>query len=100
MERAKEKNLDAAEVEAINMIARGFEDLSLLNSRLAYSTIVDLLLSMNDNDQARENLSTTFRQRLTGDQMAKLANAGAGGGDEQESDCGSAVWKVVGGVED
>lgn len=72
MDRAKEQNLDAASVEAISMISKGFEDLSLLNSRLAYSTIVDLLLSMNDNAQARENLSTTFRQRLTGDQMAKL----------------------------
>lgn len=72
MERAKEQDLDAAEVEALDMISRGFEDLSLLNSRLAYSTIVDLLLSMNDNEQARDNLSTTFRQRLTGPQIAKL----------------------------
>ncbi|SJX65598.1 Ste20-like kinase Don3 [Sporisorium reilianum f. sp. reilianum] len=72
MDRAKEQDADAAEVEALNMISKGFEDLSLLNSRLAYSTIVDLLLSMNDNEQARDNLSTTFRQRLTGPQMAKL----------------------------
>ncbi len=72
MERAKAQELEAGEVEALEMIAKGFEDLSLLNSRLAYSTIVDLLLSMNDNEQARENLSTTFRQRLTRPQMAKL----------------------------
>jgi serine/threonine-protein kinase 24/25/MST4 len=72
MDRAKAQELEAGEVEALEMIAKGFEDLSLLNSRLAYSTIVDLLLSMNDNEQARENLSTTFRQRLTRPQMAKL----------------------------
>ncbi|KAJ9475527.1 Sporulation-specific protein 1 [Pseudozyma hubeiensis] len=72
MDRAKEQELAAPEVEALNMISKGFEDLSMLNSRLAYSTIVDLLLSMNDNEQARENLSTTFRQRLTGPQIAKL----------------------------
>lgn len=72
MDRAREQELDAAEVEALDMISKGFEDLSMLNSRLAYSTIVDLLLSMNDNEQARENLSTTFRQRLTGPQIAKL----------------------------
>jgi serine/threonine-protein kinase 24/25/MST4 len=66
LERAKDQDLDVREVEALDMISRGFEDLSLLNSKLAYSTIVDLLLSMNDNEQARDNLSTTFRQRLTG----------------------------------
>ncbi|SPO31274.1 probable Ste20-like kinase Don3 [Ustilago trichophora] len=77
MDRAKEQDLDAAEVEALDMISKGFEDLSMLNSRLAYSTIVDLLLSMNDNEQARENLSTTFRQRLTGPQIAKLQTTSA-----------------------
>ncbi|SOV07741.1 Ste20-like kinase Don3 [Ustilago sp. UG-2017a] len=77
MDRAKEKDLDAAEVEALDMISRGFEDLALLNSPLAYSTIVDLLLSMNDNEQARDNLSTTFRQRLTGPQIAKLQQPSA-----------------------
>ncbi|PWY99358.1 Pkinase-domain-containing protein [Testicularia cyperi] len=66
MERAKDQELEAREMEALDMISKGFEDLALLNSRLAYSTIVDLLLSMNDNEQARENLSTTFRQRLSG----------------------------------
>lgn len=72
LDRAKSQPLDAPTTEAINMISRGFTDLSAHNSQLAYSTIVDLLLSMNDNAQARENLSTTFRQRLTGEQMAKL----------------------------
>lgn len=72
MDRAKNQELAAGEVEALNMISKGFEDLSMLNSRLAYSTIVDLLLSMNDNEQARENLSTTFRQKLTGPQLQKL----------------------------
>ncbi|SNX86636.1 probable Ste20-like kinase Don3 [Melanopsichium pennsylvanicum] len=77
MERAKEQDVDAAEMEALEMISKGFEDLSMLNSRLAYSTIVDLLLSINDDEQARENLSTTFRQRLTGAQVAKLQASNA-----------------------
>lgn len=72
MDRAKQQELDAAEVEALNMISKGFQDLSMLNSRLAYSTIVDLLLSINDNEQARENLSTTFRQKLSRPQVTKL----------------------------
>ncbi|KAN0062799.1 hypothetical protein ACQY0O_004619 [Thecaphora frezii] len=65
LERAKGEDLDAREIEALNMISKGFEDLSLLNSKLAYSTIVDLLLTMNNDQKARENLSSTFRQRLS-----------------------------------
>ncbi len=46
---AKDKEeLSAHEIEAIEMIARGFEDLSESNPKLAYQTIVDLLLSMNE----------------------------------------------------
>lgn len=47
-ERAKQENMDAREIEALEMISRGFADLSHANSKLAYSTIVDLLLSMNE----------------------------------------------------
>ena len=77
MERAKDQELNAGEVEALDMISKGFEDLSMLNSRLAYSTIVDLLLSMNDNEQARDNLSMTFRQRISGAGNAKPQAASA-----------------------
>ncbi len=77
MDRAKEQDLDAAEVEALDMISKGFEDLSMLNSRLAYSTIVDLLLSLNDNEQARDNLSMTFRQRISGPNASKLPTPSA-----------------------
>lgn len=48
LERAKHENLEARELEALEMISRGFADLSHANSELAYSTIVDLLLSMNE----------------------------------------------------
>ena len=71
LERARRDGMDAREMEALAMISKGFEDLAELNSRVAYSTIVDLLLSMNDNQRARENLSTTFRQRLSAPPPAK-----------------------------
>jgi serine/threonine-protein kinase 24/25/MST4 len=48
LERAKRDNVDAAEIEALEMISKGFAELSHANSKLAYSTIVDLLLSMNE----------------------------------------------------
>lgn len=48
LERAKQDNMDAREIEALEMISRGFADLSQVNAKLAYSTIVDLLLSMNE----------------------------------------------------
>ncbi|PWN52321.1 Pkinase-domain-containing protein [Violaceomyces palustris] len=66
LERAKKDDMDAREIEALSMISKGFQDLSEANSRLAYATIVDLLLSMSENEKARANLSTTFRQKLTG----------------------------------
>jgi len=64
MEKAKNRDLDAREIESLDMISKGFEDLAGLNPNLAYTTIVDLLLGMNSNEQARENLSTTFRDKL------------------------------------
>ncbi|KDN45750.1 Pkinase-domain-containing protein [Tilletiaria anomala UBC 951] len=73
MERARRDEMDAREIEALDMITRGFEDLSDINPKLAYQTIVDLLLSMNDNEAARDNLSTTFRNRL-GNGRPSLAN--------------------------
>lgn len=47
-ERAKDDEMDAREIEALEMISKGFEDLSRINAKIAYSTIVDLLLSMNE----------------------------------------------------
>ncbi|EPQ27187.1 uncharacterized protein PFL1_05110 [Pseudozyma flocculosa PF-1] len=70
LDRARRDDMDAREIEALAMISKGFEDLSLLNSRLAYSTIVDLLLSINNDQRARENLTSTFRQRLSGPSAA------------------------------
>jgi serine/threonine-protein kinase 24/25/MST4 len=71
LERAKDDDLEASSIEALEMISKGFDDLSKANPKLAYSTIVDLLLSMNDNDQARDNLSMTFRQKLSPDWRSK-----------------------------
>lgn len=71
LDRAKDDDLEAPSIEALEMISKGFDDLSRANPKLAYSTIVDLLLSMNDNDQARDNLSMTFRQKLSPDWRSK-----------------------------
>ncbi|PWN36689.1 Pkinase-domain-containing protein [Meira miltonrushii] len=71
LDRAKDDDLEASSIEALEMISKGFDDLSKANPKLAYSTIVDLLLSMNDNDQARDNLSMTFRQKLSPDWRSK-----------------------------
>ena len=75
LERAKRDNMDAVEIEALEMISRGFAELSHANSKLAYTTIVDLLLSMNENEQARDNLSTTFRERLSPEMRRKREQA-------------------------
>jgi len=75
LERAKHDNMEAREIEALEMISKGFGDLSQVNSKLAYSTIVDLLLSMNENEQARDNLSTTFRERLSPEMRRKREQA-------------------------
>lgn len=40
--------MDAREIEALEMISRGFEDLSNVNPKLAYTTIVELLLTINE----------------------------------------------------
>lgn len=69
--RAKDDDLDAKTVEALEMLSKGFEDLSKTNAKLTYSIIVDMLLSINDNEQARDNLSMTFRERLSPEVRAK-----------------------------
>ncbi|KAE8207063.1 hypothetical protein CF327_g7424 [Tilletia walkeri] len=56
----------AAELEALATISKGFEDLSSANAPLVYTVTVDILLSMDDNEAARENLSGTFRKRFMG----------------------------------
>ncbi|KAK0550769.1 hypothetical protein OC846_003536 [Tilletia horrida] len=66
------RELGAAEIESLSTIAKGFEDLTAANPALSYAVIVDILLSMNDNEAARENLSGTFRKRFMG-------RGGAGG---------------------
>lgn len=88
IEKSKSKNdLDAREIECLDMISRGFEDLSQLNPNLAYTTIVDLLLGMNSNEQARENLSTTFRDKLS--PKDKAASNGALSSSESSTSVGS-----------
>lgn len=47
-ERAKDREMDARELEALDMICGGFDKLSRVNPKIAYSSIVDLLLSMNE----------------------------------------------------
>jgi serine/threonine-protein kinase 24/25/MST4 len=64
LERAKAENMPAHEIEALSMIAKGFENLGASNPKLAYTTIVDLLIGMSENEQARANISTTFRAKL------------------------------------
>ncbi|KAL9931334.1 hypothetical protein V8E36_009844 [Tilletia maclaganii] len=67
LEKTRDRSdLGPAELEALATISKGFEDLTSANPSLSYAVIVDMLLSMNDNEAARENLSGTFRKRFMG----------------------------------
>lgn len=59
-------NITAPELEAIETVSHGFHLLAEANSQLAYDVIVDLLLSMNNHNTARENLGTTLQKKLSG----------------------------------
>ncbi|KAK0563798.1 hypothetical protein OC844_002029 [Tilletia horrida] len=72
LEKTRDRtDLSAAEHESLAMISKGFEDLTAANPSLSYAVIVDILLSMNDNEAARENLSGTFRKRFMGRAQAR-----------------------------
>ncbi|PWN44189.1 Pkinase-domain-containing protein [Ceraceosorus guamensis] len=64
LEQSKREELPAREIEALEMISKGFSELGEANPKLAYTTIVDLLVGMSENEQARSNISTTFRAKL------------------------------------
>lgn len=61
--QAKKEEMPAPEIEALEMISKGFEDLAQANGDVAYNLIVDLLMKMNDDEEARQNLSDTFKTK-------------------------------------
>ena len=54
----------ASDVDALDLISSGFQQLSESNPRLAYETVVDMLLAMSAHEQASEHLSRTIRSKL------------------------------------
>lgn len=50
--------MDAHEIEALSMLARGFVDLREANPELAYTLVLDILAGINDNGAVRQHVST------------------------------------------
>jgi len=48
LQRATRDDMDAREIEALSMLARGFVDLKDANPELAYSVILDILAGINE----------------------------------------------------
>lgn len=69
--------MPAPEIEALEMISKGFEDLAQANGDVAYNLVVDLLMKMNDDEEARQNLSATFRTKYHRRQPTAAAQARA-----------------------
>ncbi|CAO1632983.1 unnamed protein product [Parajaminaea phylloscopi] len=57
-------DITAPELEALETVSHGFHLLASANSELAYDVVVDLLLSMNRHEAAREHLGATLRRKL------------------------------------
>jgi len=51
--------MDAREIEALSMLARGFVDLKDANPELAYGIILDILAGINDNQAVKQHITTT-----------------------------------------
>jgi serine/threonine-protein kinase 24/25/MST4 len=48
LQRATRDDMDAKEIEALSMLARGFADLKDANPELAYGVILDILAGINE----------------------------------------------------
>lgn len=53
--------MDAREIESLSMIARGFEELGLVNPELAYSLVLDMLAGINEYVFSRATLKPSKR---------------------------------------
>ncbi|THH05623.1 hypothetical protein EW145_g4657 [Phellinidium pouzarii] len=92
VQNAIQDGMEALEIEALSMLARGFADLREGNPELAYTLILDILAGINDNGAVRQHVSTTrglFPHRRVsevdesvgaGDGLLPVAGAGAGAG--------------------
>ncbi|EJD01512.1 Pkinase-domain-containing protein [Fomitiporia mediterranea MF3/22] len=58
VQNAIQDGMEAHEIEALSMLARGFVDLREANPELAYSVILDILAGINDNNAVRQHVST------------------------------------------
>ncbi|KAI5120669.1 hypothetical protein M0805_006958 [Coniferiporia weirii] len=58
LQSAIQDGMDAHEIEALSMLARGFADLREANPQLAYTLVLDILAGINDNGAVRQHVST------------------------------------------
>ncbi|KAH9853449.1 Pkinase-domain-containing protein [Lenzites betulinus] len=59
LQKTTRDDMDAREIESLSMIARGFEELGLVNPELAYSLVLDMLAGINENQAVRSHIQTT-----------------------------------------
>lgn len=50
--------MEAHEIEALSMLARGFVDLREANPELAYTVVLDILSGINESSAVRQHVST------------------------------------------
>jgi len=59
LQRATRDDMDAREIEALSMLARGFADLGDVNPELAYGVVLDILSGINENQAVKQHIKTT-----------------------------------------
>ncbi|KAF8524652.1 kinase-like domain-containing protein [Hysterangium stoloniferum] len=59
LQRATRDDMDAKEIEALSMLARGFADLRDANPELTYNVILDILTGINENRAVKQHIATT-----------------------------------------
>lgn len=59
LQRATRDDMDAREIEALSMLARGFVDLKDANPELAYNVILDILAGINENQAVKQHITTS-----------------------------------------
>ncbi|KIJ57014.1 hypothetical protein M422DRAFT_40568 [Sphaerobolus stellatus SS14] len=59
LQRATRDDMDAREIEALSMLARGFVDLKEANPELAYRVILDVLAGIDENQAVKQHITTT-----------------------------------------
>lgn len=79
-------DMPALELEALETVSHGFHLLAEANPKLAYNTVIDILLAMNSHEAARENLGKTLRKKLAGVEEERYAEAEA---EEAEAQAGA-----------